>query len=98
MTTKKTVVSSRKKPRKPLVRAQFAQCFWVHDGPVLADLAELRDFLDTMNAKQWKHHVTKEKNDFANWIQDVLRDADCAKRMRAAKTRTEARAAMEKSL
>ncbi|MCI0542195.1 hypothetical protein L0Y69_00350 [bacterium] len=87
-----------KQERKPLIRAQFAQCFWVHDGPVLADLSELKTFLGKITAKQWAHHVTKEKNDFANWVKAVLFDDACAKGLSKSKTPAAALKVVEKAL
>ncbi len=84
--------------KKPLVRAQFAQCFWVHDGPVLADLVELKTFLGKITSKQWKHHVTEEKNDFSNWVKAVLLDDECAKGLSKSKTPVGAVKVVEKAL
>ena len=33
----------------------------------------------------FKFHVNKEKNDFANWIEDILGDKDLAKAIRKSK-------------
>lgn len=54
-------------------------CFWIYRGPIVSDLKELRGALrgDVTN-EQFKHHVTKEKNDFAHWTLDTLKDKSCS--------------------
>ena len=68
-----------------LVCAEGEACFWTTDGHILADLKDLRDALETMSDEVFAHHVTNEKNDFADWIESVLRDEECAVKMRKAK-------------
>lgn len=38
-----------------------------------------------MQAEVFSHHVTKERNDFAEWVEHVLADAACAAALRKAK-------------
>ena len=38
----------------------------------------MSDFLASMNDDIFKHHVNKEKNDFGNWVRDVLKDEELA--------------------
>jgi len=96
MTTKK---SARKAPtrarrtpataaKRPLIVAPPEQRFWVNHGPILKDLRELRDGLDSgISDEQLAHHVSKQKNDFADWVESILGDASCAKAMRRLRTR-----------
>lgn len=77
--TKKTTAKSKK--AKALVCASGEKCFWTTDGKILHDLNELKDALSYMTENVFAYHVTKEKNDFADWVGDVLRDKDCAKAM-----------------
>jgi len=54
-------------------------CFWVHYGPIVSDLKELSEALKKdVTDEQFKHHVSKEKNDFATWTRDTLKDKSCA--------------------
>jgi len=54
-------------------------CFWVHYGPIVSDLKELRDALKKdISDEQFKHHVSKGKNDFALWTHDTLQDKSCS--------------------
>lgn len=82
---KKATKGSNKKTKKDLVHAPAEQCFWVTDGRVLSNLAELRDALDAMADDIFSYHVSKEKNDFADWVEHVLDDSELATKMRKAK-------------
>jgi hypothetical protein len=53
--------------------------FWVNDGRVLRNLKDLSVALVDMDEDTFKHHVNKEKNDFKNWINDVIGDNKLAK-------------------
>ena len=85
---KKTAV---KKHVRALVCAPGEQCFWTSDGQVLEDLNQLQLAFGTMGDEVFLHHVTKEKNDFAEWVEHVLSDADCAADLRRAKKPSSAR-------
>lgn len=69
-----------------MVNAEGSACFWVNSGTVLKNLAELRDSLMDMPAESFAHHVSAHKNDFAKWVEEVLQDADLAKKLLKFKT------------
>lgn len=48
--------------------------FWVNNGPVLKNMEELYGALSSMTKDIYICHVNKEKNDFSNWIKDILHD------------------------
>ena len=76
----------RKKLKKELIATLPQNCFWVHNGPILSDLAELHEALKhEITLEQYEHHVTDEKNDFADWIEGTLSDRACANQVRNAK-------------
>ena len=52
--------------------------FWVHDGPVLRNVKDLCDYLPSMSDDTFNHHVSPERNDFSNWIKDVVGDKQLA--------------------
>jgi hypothetical protein len=93
---KKSVRSAKKK--KPLVVAEEGKRFWVHDGPVLKDMFELRDSLLAMTDEQFTHHVGDDKNDFSVWVCEVLCDKECAKKLSKAKTRKEIEKVLAKTI
>ena len=61
--------------------------FVMPDGTRIKNLEELRDELRFMNNDVFSHHVNNEKNDFANWIRDVIGDTELAERMMRTKSR-----------
>jgi len=63
-----------------------AKSFWLSDGRVLKNLAELADALDSADLSVWNYHVTAEKNDFANWVEDVFGDKALGKALRGVKS------------
>ncbi len=88
-----------KRGRKSLVVAPPSECFWVNYGPVLKDLRELRDALECgITDEQFAYHVNERRNDFADWIEAVLRDRTCARAFRRAKTRKEALRVLDREL
>lgn len=46
--------------------------FFTIDGKKARSLLELRSILSEMDVKEFNHHVTSHKNDFASWIKDIL--------------------------
>lgn len=68
--------------RLDLVQAPEDQRFWLQDGRNLANLHDLRTVFEDMSQSTYETYVTKEKNDFANWVEFVLHDSECAKALR----------------
>ena len=54
------------------------QCFWVNNGPILKNLEGLANALPDMSGETFHHHVNAEKNDFSNWVRDVISDQKLA--------------------
>ena len=73
------------KAKQVLVCAPGEQCFWTTDGRILSNLLELRDALESMTDDVFAYHVSKERNDFADWIEHVLGDAELAAAFRKSK-------------
>ncbi len=59
-----------------LADASPEQCFWVNNGPIIKNLSEMANALACMKDEIFSHHVNKEKNDFGNWVRDVLKDEE----------------------
>jgi len=88
-TTKKITKTAKTKLAKhtpTLIIAEGEQQFWTNDGRILKDLIELRDALSKMEKHVFDHHVTGEKNDFADWVEFVLQDTSGASMLRSKKT------------
>ena len=71
---------------KQLVQATPEQAFWLHDGPGLYNLRDLKHALDNITEEQFGFHVGEDKNDFSNWVRDVLKDPECAVELDRCKT------------
>ncbi len=98
---KKSLTPKSKKTapkQKPLVVADDARSFWVADGKILNSLVALQSALEEMEAAVYAHHVTHEKNDFAQWVGDVLCDKTCASALSKAKTTTAAKTVVVRHL
>ena len=63
--------------------------FWVCDGSVIKNIDELINTLRSMNDDIFRYHVNENKNDFYNWIRDVIGDRFLANQIKEAKDRAE---------
>lgn len=79
---KTTSVRKKAKPKMSLVCAAGEQCFWSRDGQILASLGDLHRALSEMSQDTFLHHVTEDRNDFADWVEFVLSDKGCADALR----------------
>lgn len=71
-------------------KAPNEMAFWVNYGPVIDSIRGLRDALAEMPDGTYVHHANIEKNDFANWIENVFGDKDLAKTLRRCDDRSKA--------
>ncbi|MBN2096298.1 hypothetical protein JW752_02750 [Candidatus Peregrinibacteria bacterium] len=85
----------KKTKKKTLPVAPDDMCFWVNNGSVLKDLKELHQALSDMADETFAYHVNQEKNDFARWTEDVLKELDLAKKLMKVKTRKAAIKALD---
>lgn len=87
ITKQKSAKISKSNGKKHLVSVSGERCFWVNNGPILSNLKDLHNALREMSEEQWKHHVGKNGNDFANWVKGVLTDESCAKSLMKCKSK-----------
>lgn len=73
--------------RRYLSDAAPEQCFWVNNGPILKNIEELANVLPEMSDDTFQHHVNNEKNDFSNWIRDVIGDENLANDLLSSRSR-----------
>jgi hypothetical protein len=64
--------------------------FWCSDGKVIKNLKELASALKEMTEEIYLRHANGEKNDFSNWVRDVIGDVTLAYQLKKAKTRVTA--------
>lgn len=67
---------------KELSKVPADKAFYVHNGGQITGLKELAESLETMPDESFAYHVSSEKNDFANWVNDILMDENLAKELR----------------
>lgn len=91
---KKRVV--RAKP--VLVCVDGEHCFWTHGGAVLSTLRDLRNELNSMTDEEYQYHANVDKNDFADWVENILCDDACAKGLRRARRRATAYSCVKRCL
>jgi hypothetical protein len=72
--------------------------FWCHDGRMVKNLEELAAALWEMSEETFRHHGTGDKNDFSNWVRDVIGDGTLANQLQKATTRTTAARKVETRL
>jgi hypothetical protein len=72
--------------KKQLITVDGSMAFWIHNGPVLRNLVDLRDAFGSMSAELFNYHANSEKNDFANWVEHVLKEPILAAKLRSYKT------------
>jgi hypothetical protein len=64
--------------------------FYLNDGRILRNVAELKDALNTMSDELYAYHVNSEKNDFNNWVKDIICDEKLAHDLLKARDRAAA--------
>jgi len=69
--------------------ADQGKCFWLKSGQVLKNIEELLNAIENAPEDIFRHHVTADHNDFANWIKDVIGDNALANAIKKAKTKDE---------
>lgn len=78
-------------PVKPTIdlsrQAPTGQTFKVSNGVELKNIQDLKEYLHVMPEDSLKHHVNKEKNDFANWIEGVFKETKLADKLRTSTDR-----------
>jgi len=73
-------------PKKTSFEVSAEKRFWLSDGTILSSLKELDNAFGKMDESVWKHHVTKDRNDFANWVEGVFQEKKLGLAIRKAKT------------
>ena len=64
--------------------------FWCRDGKLLKNLGELEKALNDMSDDTFHCHSSEGRDDFSNWIRDVVGDNKLANDLSKAKSRIQA--------
>lgn len=75
---------------KYLAKVPEERVFWVSDGGVLRDMKEMAEALANMSEETFAIHVNESKNDFYNWVRDIIKDETLMKELAKPLTRTQA--------
>jgi len=60
------------------------------DSQILRNMKEFGNALNTMTHETYVFHTNTEKNDFANWARDIIKDEMLAKDLQKAPNRAQA--------
>ncbi len=71
---------------------------WLSNGTTVKSLQELADALKKMKAADYKEHAATERNEIAEWVQEVLNNEALARKLRKAKGKAQAALAVEKEI
>ena len=64
--------------------------FRCHDGLILQSMKQVGSALNSMTDETYVFHANTEKNDFANWARDIIKDERLAKDLQKAPNRAQA--------
>jgi hypothetical protein len=64
--------------------------FWCRDGQVLRNMQELETALREMTEEAFCYHSNETKNDFSNWVRDVIGDEKLSRDLLKSSTRAQA--------
>lgn len=78
----KVIRFSKKDASRFLSRVPEDKAFRCADSCVIYDLRELAKALDNMSEETFRYHANDQKNDFANWVSDVIGDRELASNLR----------------
>lgn len=71
------------------------EAFRLTSGQELKSLNELRKALSYITDEEFSHHVNAEKNDFASWARNTLKNAELADKISQARTKEELQAILQ---
>ena len=70
--------------------------FMLNNGTTIKSIEDLAVMLDMISEEDFNFHVNKEKNDFANWINDVFKETKLAESIQSITDKKESQIALLK--
>lgn len=90
---------NKQKAREILKEVEGDLRFFCCNGQIFSSLEDLSKGLSKMEKEHFSYHSSKERSDFANWIEDVLGDKKLAEELRnACESKTKTSQAIKKRL
>jgi len=89
-TATRTIRATRADAERYLAKVPEGNVFWSHDGRVLRDMKDLKDALADMSDHVFSYHLNEMRNDFSNWVKDVIGDQKLARDLEKASNREQA--------
>ena len=86
----KIVKISKEEANRRLGDVSDEKRFWCHDGKLVKNHGELEKALSDMSDETFHHHVGQGRNDFSNWVREVVGDNKLANDLSKAKSRIQA--------
>jgi hypothetical protein len=81
-----------------LVLEKPEKYFWLRSGRGLRSLRELANALPSIPVEEFAYHVNAQKNDFSNWVRDVFKQEELAKRLFPCRTKEQFQTALYNAL
>ena len=81
---------TKEEAAKYLCNAASEHCFWVNNGPILKNVEELADALESISEDIYNYHANQDKNDFSKWISEVIGDSKLANDLLSSKNKSSA--------
>ncbi len=81
---------TREDARKYLADVPPEYVFYCHDSCVFKNMKELRDGLANMADEVYTYHANSEKNDFSQWVKDIIKDEQLAVDLQSARSKSDA--------
>ena len=72
--------------------------FWLSDGRIIKSAKELAEACKDMSEEVFASHANNDKNDFADWVRDIIKDQDLAYSVRKALDKNELYRAIKQRL
>jgi hypothetical protein len=83
-------LTGKKLDRSWLGDVPDGKVFWCSDGRVVRNMQELAAALREMSDDIFSNHLNSDKNDFSNWLNDVVGDTALSKDLRRVATQATA--------
>lgn len=83
-----TVTSTTARAR--LADVPLEKQFWCSDGRALKNLVELQVALNEMSEEVFRYHSNETRNDFSNWVREVIGEDKLSRDLRKSRTKAEA--------